>query len=421
MSDLRIRINDLPEERTPAVIDNIAIDGPTTRRTSLQAMASAVRPYSTEGQAREGHDNASSMTPIRVAQAIETLGGSRFATSQQGNKADTAAQKSDLASVALSGNYHDLKDLPDLGSAAAKDVSAFATAEQGKKADTALQPQSLGALARKDKIAIADIDTKSAPSEKLFLSGDGSWKEPPGGGGISGGKVDGDLNVSGEMKVNSIISDQAVTGFVIEVFNWEDDGHNGRQRYVTGGMQKGGDLFGEVWGKKNEYGKLSDYLKARLPKTFAVVDKDNKVVSIADGLENIEVSGMRVVGIAEERDFDAQMPPIGYDTALAEETGASVDVSGNVEIQPPLNPYLPDLSNWRLHAAIDLEKGLRDRFNAAITRMPAPKRAVSRAKLARKPVFQRSDPLFEELIADPKFGMTKDQFDTFWKNALILN
>ncbi|SCD24316.1 hypothetical protein [Brucella inopinata] len=92
MTDLRLRINELPEELNPAPIDNIAIDGPSTRRTTLQRAADAVRPYSTEAMAREGLNNTSVMTPLRVSQAIETLGGQRFATAQQGNKADTAVQ-----------------------------------------------------------------------------------------------------------------------------------------------------------------------------------------------------------------------------------------------------------------------------------------------------------------------------------------
>ncbi|WP_244636197.1 MULTISPECIES: hypothetical protein [unclassified Brucella] len=54
MADLRLRINELPEELNPAPIDNIAIDGPSTRRTTLQRAADAVRPYSNEAMAREG-------------------------------------------------------------------------------------------------------------------------------------------------------------------------------------------------------------------------------------------------------------------------------------------------------------------------------------------------------------------------------
>lgn len=92
MADLRLRINELPEELTPAPIDYVAIDGPSTRRTTLSRLADAVRPYSSEAQAREGLNTVTTMTPQRVNQAIETLGGQRFATSQQGNKADSAVQ-----------------------------------------------------------------------------------------------------------------------------------------------------------------------------------------------------------------------------------------------------------------------------------------------------------------------------------------
>ncbi|WP_273727466.1 hypothetical protein [Brucella gallinifaecis] len=92
MADLRLRINELPEELAPEAIDNIAIDGPSTRRTTAAALANATRPYSTEPQAREGLSDVSVMSPLRVNQAIETLGGQRFATSSQGNKADSAVQ-----------------------------------------------------------------------------------------------------------------------------------------------------------------------------------------------------------------------------------------------------------------------------------------------------------------------------------------
>lgn len=92
MADLRLRINELPEELNPAPIDNIAIDGPSTRRTTAAALADAVRPYSTEAQARTGLHEASAMTPLRVKQAIEALGGQQFASAGQGNKADTAVQ-----------------------------------------------------------------------------------------------------------------------------------------------------------------------------------------------------------------------------------------------------------------------------------------------------------------------------------------
>lgn len=149
MADLRLRINDLPLEENPETIDQIAIDGPTTRRTSLQAAANVVRPYSTEVHAREGLNNATSMTPLRVSQAIETLGGQRFATSQQGNKADTAVQSvngQSGTSITLSKSDVGLSNV-DNTSDADKPISTAtqtaldgkATTAQGAKADTAIQ------------------------------------------------------------------------------------------------------------------------------------------------------------------------------------------------------------------------------------------------------------------------------------------
>lgn len=68
------------------------------------------------------------------------------ATSSQGAKADTAVQPGQLSSVATSGSYNSLTNLPTLGTAASQSAAAFATATQGSKADTALQPSTLETL-----------------------------------------------------------------------------------------------------------------------------------------------------------------------------------------------------------------------------------------------------------------------------------
>lgn len=70
--------------------------------------------------------------------AVENVGA--FATAAQGGLADAAVQPADLATVATSGSYNDLTNLPTLGTAAAAATGDFATATQGGKADTALQP-----------------------------------------------------------------------------------------------------------------------------------------------------------------------------------------------------------------------------------------------------------------------------------------
>ena len=84
-----------------------------------------------------------------------------YATAAQGALADTAIQPADLATVATSGSYNDLLNLPSLfsgayadltgkptlGTAAATDSTAYATAAQGALADTAIQPADLATVA----------------------------------------------------------------------------------------------------------------------------------------------------------------------------------------------------------------------------------------------------------------------------------
>ena len=87
-------------------------------------------------------------TDARADARIANAAGD-YATAAQGALADSATQPGDLATVATSGSYNDLSNLPTLfsgayadltgkptlGSAAATDSTAYATAAQGTKAD----------------------------------------------------------------------------------------------------------------------------------------------------------------------------------------------------------------------------------------------------------------------------------------------
>jgi hypothetical protein len=79
--------------------------------------------------------------------------------------ADSATQPGDLATVATTGAYSDLTDLPTLGTAAATDAADYATAAQGALADTALQPADLSGYALESYVtnAIAAL-VDSAPA-----------------------------------------------------------------------------------------------------------------------------------------------------------------------------------------------------------------------------------------------------------------
>lgn len=69
-----IRINDLPLATggtAPAPNDNIAIDGLTTRRTTIQAAVDVASPIASQAEAIAGTNNTKRMTPLTTAQAIE--------------------------------------------------------------------------------------------------------------------------------------------------------------------------------------------------------------------------------------------------------------------------------------------------------------------------------------------------------------
>lgn len=69
-----------------------------------------------------------------------------------------------------------------LGSAATVDITYFATSVQGARADTAVQPDQLGALAKKDKVAVDDIDAQGDKTDTSFLNAKGKWLNIAAGG-----------------------------------------------------------------------------------------------------------------------------------------------------------------------------------------------------------------------------------------------
>ena len=120
--------------------------------------------------------------------------GTLAATTAQGALADTAIQPADLATVATSGSYNDLSNLPTLfsgayadltglptlfsgayadltgkptlGTAAATASTDYATAAQGALADTALQSETIDLTTLKAEVAasanFADFKTRIA-------------------------------------------------------------------------------------------------------------------------------------------------------------------------------------------------------------------------------------------------------------------
>jgi hypothetical protein len=77
--------------------------------------------------------------------------------------ANTATQPGDLATVATSGDYDDLINLPTLGTAAATASTDYATAAQGSTADSAVQPG--------DNVSDLTNDAGYVPSDPTGVTG----------------------------------------------------------------------------------------------------------------------------------------------------------------------------------------------------------------------------------------------------------
>lgn len=89
--------------------------------------------------------------------------------------------------------------------------------------------------------------------------------------------------------------------------------------------------------------------------------------------------------------------------------------------EPPtpeeIRAAMPPLQKWRFETMIDIN-GLREGIDQAIAGMPEPQRTIAINKRNYVPEFFRDDPLFEEL--GPALGMTPEQIDDMWEQALTL-
>lgn len=98
-----IRINQLPAAtgpNAPASTDNIAIDGTSTRRATIQQVVDTGAPIATQTEAQAGTNATKRMTPLTTKQSIEAEIGVTLASADQGAKADSAVQPEDLGNSA---------------------------------------------------------------------------------------------------------------------------------------------------------------------------------------------------------------------------------------------------------------------------------------------------------------------------------
>lgn len=80
-----IRINDLPNEETPNPSEFLAVDGASTRKTTIQSAVNSGAPVSSQAQAQSGTDNNARMTPLSTKQSIASEVGVTIASKASGD------------------------------------------------------------------------------------------------------------------------------------------------------------------------------------------------------------------------------------------------------------------------------------------------------------------------------------------------
>lgn len=110
-----IRIKDLPSG-TPVASKKLPMDLTTTESATIKDIVYAGRPAASQAEAEAGIDADKVMTSVATKQSIASEVGVTLASYAQGLAASTALQESDVASVAISGDYNDLLNKPDVAS-----------------------------------------------------------------------------------------------------------------------------------------------------------------------------------------------------------------------------------------------------------------------------------------------------------------
>lgn len=101
MSDIRIK--DLPLATggtAPVGTDAVAIDGLTTRRTTITALGNVAVPIASQATAEAGVNATERMTPLTTKQSIASEVGVTIASAAEGDLASTALQPGDAATPA---------------------------------------------------------------------------------------------------------------------------------------------------------------------------------------------------------------------------------------------------------------------------------------------------------------------------------
>lgn len=105
-----------------AVLDNTTASFTTDDESKLDGIEAGADVTDTDNVTAAGALMDSEITNL---EAVKTFDPTDYATSAQGTLADTAVQPGDLSTVATSGSYSDLSNLPSLGTMAAESSSDY--------------------------------------------------------------------------------------------------------------------------------------------------------------------------------------------------------------------------------------------------------------------------------------------------------
>lgn len=127
MVDQIIRPSALPRRTNPVASEIAPVDnGTSVAGSTLAEIVNAGRPVASRAEAEVGANAEKAMTPLTVDQKIEYEIGRSLASKAQGDRADSAVQPSDLATVATTGSYNDLNDKPTLTDETSAESRAWA-------------------------------------------------------------------------------------------------------------------------------------------------------------------------------------------------------------------------------------------------------------------------------------------------------
>ncbi|MGW6778966.1 hypothetical protein ACWF50_13095 [Brucella pseudogrignonensis] len=151
---------------------------------------------------------------------------------------------------------------------------------------------------------------------------------------------------------------------------------------------------------------------------YIAVNEDGLIFSMTDDIEHSQLCGFDVIGIDSNYGFTFGPGGTVYGKKW---TGSEIVDPISLMTVEELRTIMPELERWRLNVVINLRSGLHEKIVAGLEALPDPSKTIALAKIADKPTFLRTDPLFDQILSIPEIGLTDEDIDALWKQAAKLN